>query len=124
VYIACVEAPLERIAGKIFNVVEKNYRVLELAHWVREAMKPLKKVEIEVDYSTYKTRSYRVSGKRIETELGFRPLVGVKASVEHMVKAIQQHGHADLFHPRHYNIAWMSLLAEMETTLRRIGSVF
>jgi nucleoside-diphosphate-sugar epimerase len=124
VYIACVEAPVERVGGKIFNVVEKNYRVLELAHWVREAMKPLRKIEIEVDYATYKTRSYRVSGKRIETELGFRPLVGVKESVERMVKAIQQGGRDDLFHPRHYNIGWMTLLQEMEETLRRIGSVF
>jgi nucleoside-diphosphate-sugar epimerase len=124
VYIACVEAPRERVAGKTFNVVEKNYRVLELAHWVREAFKPMRKVEIEVDYSTYKTRSYRVSGKRIEVELGFRPLVGVKESVERMVRAIQQTGTDDLFHPRYYNISWMTLLHEMEGTLRRIGSVF
>jgi nucleoside-diphosphate-sugar epimerase len=124
VYIACVEAPAATVRGRVFNVVEKNYRVLELAHWVREAMKPLKKVEIDVDYSTYKTRSYRVSGKRIEVELGFRPLVGVKESVERMVKAIQQSGHDDLFHPRYYNIGWMTLLQEMEETLRRIGSVF
>jgi len=125
VYIACVEAPAERVRGRVFNVVEKNYRVLELAHWVREAMRPLKKVEIEVDYSTYKTRSYRVSGKRIEVELGFRPLVGVKESVERMVKMIQQNGaDDDLHHPRYYNIAWMTLLSEMEETLRRMGSIF
>jgi nucleoside-diphosphate-sugar epimerase len=124
VYIACVEAPADVVRGRIFNVVEKNYRVLELAHWVREAMKPVKKVEIEVDYSTYKTRSYRVSGKRIEVELGFRPLVGVKESVERMVKTVLQEGQDDLYHPRYYNIGWMSLLQEMEETLRRIGSVF
>ena len=57
-------------------MVGKNYRILELAHWVREALKPVKKVEIEVDYTTYKTRSYRVSGERIETVLGVKPLVG------------------------------------------------
>lgn len=124
VYIACVEAPADRVAGKVFNVVEKNYRVLELAHWVREAFKPMAKIEIDMDYSTYKTRSYRVSGQRIQAELGFRPVVGVKESVERMVRAIQQAGTDDLFHPRYYNIAWMTLLHEMEGTLRRIGSVF
>jgi hypothetical protein len=41
-----------------------------------------------------------------------------------MVKAIQQDGYEDLFHPRYYNIGWMTLLHEMEETLRRIGSVF
>ena len=124
VYIACVEAPDEKVQGKIFNVVEKNYRILELAHWVREALKPIKRVEIEVDYSSYKTRSYRVSGQRIESELGVKPLVNVKESVERMVRMIQQNGYMDLFHPRYYNIEWMTLLHGMEETLKRIGGVF
>ena len=125
VYIACVEAPEDKVRSRIFNVVEKNYRILELAHWVREAFRPLRKVEIEVDYSSYKTRSYRVSGKRIEVELGVKPLVNVKESVERMVKLIHRDGHsADLFHPRYYNIEWMTLLNDMEQTLRRIGGVF
>jgi nucleoside-diphosphate-sugar epimerase len=124
VYIACVEAPDDKVRGRIFNVVEKNYRILELAHWVREAFKPIKKIEIEVDYSSYKTRSYRVSGKRIEVELGFRPLVNVKQSVEQMIKNVETNGHVDLMHPRHYNIEWMTLLHDMEQNLSKIGRVF
>jgi nucleoside-diphosphate-sugar epimerase len=124
VYIACVEAPDAKVHGRIFNVVEKNYRILELAHWVREAFKPIKKVEIEVDYSSYKTRSYRVSGERIQSELGFKPLVTVRESVERMMKMLHTNGHVDLFHPRYYNIDWMTLLADMESTLKRIGRVF
>jgi nucleoside-diphosphate-sugar epimerase len=124
VYIACVEAPDALVHGKIFNVVEKNYRILELAHWVREAFKPIKKVEIEVDYTSYKTRSYRVSGQRIETVLGVKPLVAVKDSVEMMLRMIHSNSHLDLFNPRYYNIQWMTLLADMESTLKRIGGVF
>ena len=124
VYIACVEAPDEKVHGRIFNVVGKNYRILELAHWVREALKPSKKVEIEVDYSNYKTRSYRVSGERIEAELGVKPMVGVKESVEHMVKMIQQYNQLDVYNPRYYNIEWMTLLNEMEETIKRMGGVF
>jgi len=124
VYVACVEAPDEKVRGRIFNVVEKNYRILELAHWVREAFRPIKKIEIEVDYSSFKTRSYRVSGKRVEVELGFRPLVNVKQSVEQMIKNVETNGHVDLMHPRHYNIEWMTLLHDMEQTLGKIGRVF
>jgi nucleoside-diphosphate-sugar epimerase len=124
VYIACVEAPEDAIHGKIFNVVGKNYRILELAHWVREALKPVRKVEIEVDYTTYKTRSYRVSGERIQTILGVKPLVGVKESVEHMLRKIDEHNQMDLYNPRYYNIEWMTLLSDMEQTLKRIGGVF
>ena len=124
VYIACVDAPDESVHGKVLNVVGKNYRVLELAHWVREALKPLKKVDIEVDYSNFNTRSYRVSGQRVETELGVKPLMGVKESVEHMVKMIHQHNQTDFYSPKYYNIAWMTLLSEMEETIKRIGGVF
>jgi len=49
---------------------------------VREAFKPMKKLEIEVDYSHYRTRSYRISGQKIETVGGFKPSVPVKESVE------------------------------------------
>ncbi len=123
-YICCVEAPEHKVRGQIFNLVFKNYRILELAHWVREAFKPIKKLEIEVDYSHYRTRSYRVSGQKIETTLGFKPTVAVKESVEHMVKMIQKNGYTDFLNPRYYNIQWLTMLSEMETTLKRMGSLF
>ncbi len=124
VYVAAIEAPEEKVHGKIFNVVGKNYRILELAHWVREALKSECKVEIDVDYSSQKTRSYRVSGERIQQALGVKPLVPVKESVEHMLKQIKDQPPAELHHPKHYNIEWMTMLADMEQTLRRIGGVF
>lgn len=123
-YICCVEAPERLVHGQIFNLVFKNYRILELAHWVREAFKPFKPIEIEVDYSHYRTRSYRVSGQKIETVLGFKPTVPVKESVEQMVKRIQQDGYTDFLNPKYYNIQWLMLLCEMEAILKRIGSVF
>ena len=123
-YICCVEAPEHKVRGQIFNLVFKNYRILELAHWVREALKPIKKLEIEVDYSHYRTRSYRVSGQKIETVLGFKPSVPVKESVEQMVKMIQKNGFTDFLNPKYYNIQWLMLLSEMEGRLKRIGSVF
>jgi len=123
-YICCVEAPEHKVHGQIFNLVFKNYRILELAHWVREAVKPMKKLEIEVDYSHYRTRSYRVSGQKIETVLGFKPSVPVKESVEQMVKMIQKNGYTDFLNPKYYNIQWLMLLSEMEGRLKRMGSVF
>jgi nucleoside-diphosphate-sugar epimerase len=125
IYVACVEAPDEKVHGRIFNVVAKNYRILELAHWVREALKPIRRIDIEVDYSNHKTRSYRVSGQRIESELGVKCLVDVKESVENMVRMVEQNGGAmGTYHPRYYNIEWMTLLSTMERTIRQIGAVF
>lgn len=124
VYIACIEAPDEKVFKKIYNVVGKNYRILELAHWVREALKPVKKVEIEVDYTSHKTRSYRVSGERVEQALGVRAMVPVKESVENMLKKIAENNQQDFYNPRYYNIDWMTLLSDMEQTIKRIGGVF
>ena len=125
VYVACIDAPEEKVHGRTFNVVGKNYRILELAHWVREALRPIRKVEIEVDYSNQKTRSYRVSGQRIETELGVKSMVPVKESVEHIVRMLEQNGGPmETFHPRYYNIEWMTLLSSMEKTIKVIGGVF
>jgi len=123
-YICCVEAPEHKVRGQVFNLVYKNYRILELAHWVREAFKPIRTLEIEVDYSHYRARSYRVSGQKIETVLGFKPTVPVKESVERMVQTIQRSGRMDFLNPKYYNIQWLTLLCEMEATLKRIGSVF
>ena len=41
-----------------------------------------------------------------------------------MVKMIHQHGQTDFYSPKYYNIAWMTLLSEMEDTIKRIGGVF
>ena len=74
-----------------------------------------------VDYSNYKTRSYRVSGQRIETTLGVKAMVGVKESVEHMVRMIQHANQVDFLNPRYYNIAWLKSLLELEARLKRAG---
>lgn len=122
--ICCVEAPEEKVRGQIFNLSFKNYRILELAHWVREALRDRMQLEIEVDYSHFKTRSYRVSAQKIETVLGFKPAVPVKESVENMVEKICDYGYTDFMSPIYYNITWMTLLSQMEQTLAKIGTVF
>ena len=65
-----------------------------------------------------------MSGERIQSVLGVKPLVGVKEAVEHMIRQIDDYHQMDLYNPRYYNIEWMTLLSDMEQTLRRIGGVF
>ena len=123
-HICAIEAPREKVQGEIFNLAEKNYRVLELAHWVQEALSETVNVEIDVDYSPFKGRSYRVSITKIESQLGFRPGSSVKDSVIDMVQRIPAESKTDFLNPIYYNIQWMTLLDRMEQTVRRVGSVF
>lgn len=123
-FICLVEAEEAKVKGQVFNLSYKNYRILELAHWVKDALRGKLDPRIEVDYSSMKARSYRVSGRKIEQVLNFRPQVSVKDSVENMLVKIEENGFTDFSNPRYYNIKWMTLLDDMEKTLKKIGSVF
>jgi nucleoside-diphosphate-sugar epimerase len=123
-YITCLEADLKIVGGQIFNVSHKNYRILELAHWVRKALLGLRDVEIDVQYGSQQARSYRVNTRKIETVLGFRPIVSVEDSARNMAQKIKAGISADFNNPRYYNIRWLELLVEIQDHLRRIGSIF
>ncbi|MFQ5957642.1 MAG: NAD-dependent epimerase/dehydratase family protein, partial [Candidatus Brocadiales bacterium] len=123
-FICLAEAEEDKVKGQIFNICYKNYRILELAHWVQDALKGKYETEIKVDHSDTKTRSYRVDSKKIEQVLNFTPQVSVKDSVENMLVQIEKNGYTDFLNPHYYNIKWMTLLDEMEKTLKKIGSVF
>lgn len=123
-YICCIEAKNELVGGNVYNISFKNYRVLELAHWVKKALEGMREVDIHVEYGDTKARSYRVSTKKIEDQLAFRPSIPVHDSAGEMAQQILRGKHNDMHNPKYYNIQWMELLVEMENRLREIGKVF
>ena len=52
-YLACIQADLKDVGGQIFNLSNKNYRILELAHWVKSALKDFVDVEIDIVDGAY-----------------------------------------------------------------------
>ncbi|MFC1496436.1 NAD-dependent epimerase/dehydratase family protein, partial [Candidatus Margulisiibacteriota bacterium] len=56
-HLACLQAPEKKVAGQIFNLVDKNYRILELGHWVKEILKDFIEVEVEVLFGNKESRS-------------------------------------------------------------------
>ncbi len=123
-YLACIQAGLKDVGGEIFNLSHKNYRILELAHWVKKALAGVVEVEIEVEYGSQIARDYRVSTKKIERVLGFRPVRKVEESARAIAGKVREGVHADFHNPRYYNIRWLELMVEMESHLKRIGSIF
>jgi nucleoside-diphosphate-sugar epimerase len=125
-HILAIEAPEEKVCGQIFNLVYKNYRVLELAHWIRKALREIKGLnpEIEVDYSPRKDRSYRISGEKIKKFLSWEPKISVEESVKDMIKKIEEYGYTNYMHPRYYNIEWMKLLNEISELQRKVKRIF
>lgn len=124
-YILCLEAEESKVAGEIFNVVFRNFRISELALRVVGALREAGvKVELKPEYRYQGVRSYRVSGKKFQRALGFNPAVTVEDAVKDMVESVSRYGYTDFDNPRYYNIAWMKLLEEADKIIRITGSVF
>jgi nucleoside-diphosphate-sugar epimerase len=123
-HITAMKADESKVSGEIFNLVNKNFKILELGHLVREILKPFKKVEIDVLFGTKESRSYRVSGKKIKRVLGFEPKISVEQAVKEIWNILSSGRYTDFSNPIYYNIQWMKLLVEMEQRLKAIGRVF
>lgn len=125
-HIAAIEAPQDKVRGEIFNLVYKNYRVLELAHWIRKALRETKNLnpEIEIDYSPRKDRSYRISGEKIRKTIGWEPKISVEESVKDMILNVEKWGYTDYLHPRYYNIEWMKLLCAIAEIVKDKKRIF
>ena len=123
-YLACIQADLDVVGGQIFNLSYKNFRILELAHWVKKALDGIVDVEIVVEYGNQTARDYRVSTRKMERVLGFRPVTSVEDSARNIAHKVQAGIHADFHNPKYYNIKWLEMLVEIDAHLKRIGSIF
>ncbi len=123
-HIVCLEADPEKVRGEIFNLVYKNYRILELAHRVRRALAEMGvHVDVDVNYDQVDNRSYRTSGDKITRVLGFAPRVSVEEGVREIVEVLRSGQYRDFDHPVYYNMRWMKLLVEIEERLKKTGKV-
>jgi len=123
-HIEAMNAPEEKVKGQIFNLVFKNFNISELAHWIHEILKDLKKVKVEVLHGTKESRSYRVNGDKIKNVLGFEPKVSVADAAKEIFGILKSGKYTDFSNPIYYNIDWMKLLVDMEKKLQVIGKIF
>jgi nucleoside-diphosphate-sugar epimerase len=124
-YIACLEADEHKVSGQIFNVIYRNMRISELALRVRDALaKSGLEVAIDPDYGYEGVRNYRVSARKIEASLDFRPVVSIEESVANCLEKLRSMNANELENPRYYNIRWLKLLEEAEKVLGAPGALF
>ena len=123
-HIACLEAPEERVRGEIFNVVQDNYQIRQLAMLVAGSAQLFgHPVALEEAPLPALVRDYRCSGRKLRDRLGFEATVTPLESIADMLRRVAEAGYADFSHPRFYNIAWMTLLAEIQPSLAPFPSV-
>ncbi|PPR79037.1 MAG: UDP-glucose 4-epimerase [Alphaproteobacteria bacterium MarineAlpha2_Bin1] len=104
-YLNCINYPLDKIDSKVFNVGYENHSIDEIADIVRNTLK--KKIDI-VHEKTDDLRSYHVSSKKIEKELGFVPKRTINEAVESINQAFNKKLITNsMIDNRYYNIKTM-----------------
>jgi nucleoside-diphosphate-sugar epimerase len=123
-HIAALEAPEARVSGQVFNILNDNYQIRQLAMLVAGSAQlfghPVALEEAELPRFV---RDYRCSSRKSEDLLGFRAEVTPLASIAEMLDRIRREGQTEFSHPRYYNIQWMTLLDEVQPWLAPFPSV-
>jgi len=124
-HVACLEAPSEAVAGEVFNAVQENYQVRDLAEVVAAALVRLgKPVALEDGPLPSIVRNYRCSGAKLRERVGLSFPTTVAHAVADLVEHYGNTPVEQLGHPRHYNIAWMELLETVRPAFKAMDNIF
>ena len=127
VHVFALSAPLEKIRGQIFNVLEENYQIRQLAMLVAGSLALLpQRIRVDLQEAPLPSlvRNYRMSNSKLSRVLGFTPSITVLESIENMLKMLPIERVEDFGHPKYYNIQWMTLLEAIHISQRDFASIY
>jgi len=111
-YKLLLQSNSEIINRKIYNIAGENLTVLGIAEKVQSQMKH--KCEIKIA-PVLDQRSYRVSGKKIKSEIGFIPKYSVDEAINDLKEAFYENKYSNIESESYYNIKQMKLLMSKGT---------
>ncbi len=104
-YCAALELPLNVVGGKIYNIVQSNWRIGDLAEKFRETMKSRKGIDVAVDVEPYgAARNYQADGTRFATDFKLAAIRPLEDAISELWQNLEQ-GH-DFKNPKWYNDIW------------------
>lgn len=116
VFADAVEAPAEKVSGKIFNVGAWNYRIKDIALMVRESIAGVEIHEVPDDPDK---RSYNLSFAKMEATFGQRHFISPTTAIEEIRSALVT-GLIDGDDPKTHTLNWYKSMLEWD---RRLGSL-
>jgi len=123
-HIVALEAPRSIVHAEIFNLMQENYQVRQLAMLVAGSLALIgKNIELVEAPMPAFVRDYRMSNLKMTQLLQFTPSVSVLESIDVMLKNVEL-GESNLLSPRHCNIAWMTLLEEVYESQKSFASIY
>lgn len=124
-HIKALAAPRELVHAQIFNLVQENYQIRQLAMLVSGSLSLMgHRVELVDAPLPPLVRDYRMSNLKLTQALGLTPQITVLESIDDMLKRLPIERYAEFAHPRHYNIAWMTLLESTHVSQRDFASIY
>lgn len=107
IYIRCLELPLKKIGGKIFNVVDQNWSIGDLAKKIKGIVKKNKKIDIELDIKPYGiTRNYKADTTLFKQVFEFKASRSLGDALMEIWDHLEnEKGHNPL-HIKHYGDLW------------------
>lgn len=108
-HVKSLEIPDKKLKAEVVNLFYENYKILEVARMIKVTVEKStgKTIELVVDHSPKKDRSYRISNSKIERMLKWRPRISIEESVRNMFKRIKEYKLDDYSNPVYYNIQFM-----------------
>ena len=88
-YIKCLEAPIDKIRGEIFNVGfnNENYKIIDVGNIIKKHIPETKMI---IDQNLADKRDYTVSFQKIETLFDYRPQHTIKEGVQEIKESIKK----------------------------------
>jgi len=125
--VAAVLAPADAIRGQIFNVLEENYQIRQLAMLVAGSLglvEPPIRVDLQQAPLPALVRNYRMSNAKLSKVLGFTPSRTMLESVQAMIERLPLEDPERFGDARYYNIRWMTLLEAVHAEQRGFDSIY
>lgn len=119
VYIQAIKMPLEKVGGKIFNIVDQNWRIGDLALKIKEILKKKIRKEVKLDIKPYGiTRNYKADTTLFKKTFSFRP----ERSMDESLSEIWDHLKNDKSHNPvnlvHYGDQWYKKFFESKEGIK------
>lgn len=127
VHVMALEAPLDLIKAQVFNVLEENYQVRQLAMLVAGSLSLLTPpIHVQLCEAGLPkiVRNYRMSNAKLTKTLGFTPSRTVLESIQDMLQRLPLEKIDEFGDPKYYNIKWMTLLENIHADQREFASIY
>ena len=103
IYLALLRLPENLVGGQIFNALNGNYQVIQIAEEVRRTLEPRIKVNMDLILQG-NSRSYRVDGTKLDELLNLGPSRSIGAAVAKIWRMLEKG--IDYNNSIYYNIRW------------------